>query len=115
MSDYIKLRQLAGHLGLGKGERIYVTSDVKSLLYGLMHNDDETDLNILIDGIIDIIGEEGSLVFPTFNWSFCSGEPFDYHKTAAKTGSLGKIALARDDFKRTKHSIYSFAVEYIYG
>lgn len=110
MSDYIKLRQLAGHLGLGKGERIYVTSDVKSLLYGLMHNDDETDLNILIDGIIDIIGEEGSLVFPTFNWSFCSGEPFDYHKTAAKTGSLGKIALARDDFKRTKHPIYSFAV-----
>ncbi len=110
MSDYVKLRQLASHFGLKKGDRVYVTSDVKSLLYGLMNNDDETDLNILIDGIIEIIGEEGSLVFPTFNWSFCGGKPFDYYKTPAKTGSLCKIAMARDDFRRTKHPIYSFTV-----
>ena len=58
MPDYIKLKDLAGHLGINKGDRIYVTSDVKSLLYECMHHDDDTDLNILIDGIIDIIGEE---------------------------------------------------------
>ena len=108
MPDYIKLKDLAKHLGINKGDRIYVTSDVKSLLYECMHHDDYTDLNILIDGIIDIIGEEGSLVFPTFNWSFCGGEAFDYYKTPAKTGSLCKIAMARDDFRRTKHPIYSF-------
>lgn len=110
MSDYITLRQLASHLGLNRGDRVYVTSDVKGLLYTIMHHDDETDLNILIDGMIDIIGEEGTLVFPTFNWSFCSGTPFDYHKTPAKTGSLCKIALERSDFRRTAHPIYSFAV-----
>ncbi len=110
MSDYIKLRDLAKQLQLNRGDGVYVTSDVKGLLYTSMHNDDETDLNILIDGIIDIIGEEGSLVFPTFNWSFCGGTPFDYHKTPAKTGSLCKIALERKDFRRTKHPIYSFAV-----
>lgn len=110
MSDYVKLRQLASHLGLNRGDRVYVTSDVKGLLYGCMHHEDETDLNILIDGITDIIGEEGTLVFPTFNWSFCGGEAFDYHKTPAKTGSLCKIAMERDDFRRTKHPIYSFAV-----
>ncbi len=109
MSEYVKLRDLAAHLGLNKGDRVYVTSDVKGLLYDCMHHDDETDLNILIDGIINIIGEEGSLVFPTFNWSFCSGAPFDYKKTPAKTGSLCKIAMGRDDFRRTKHAIYSFA------
>lgn len=110
MSEYIRLSEIAGHLGINKGDRIYVTSDVKGLLYTLMHHDDETDLNILIDGIIDIIGKEGTLVFPTFNWSFCGGEPFDYYKTSAKTGSLCKIAMARSDFRRTKHPIYSFAV-----
>ena len=108
MSDYIKLRELASHLGLKKGDRVYVTSDVKGLLYTLMRHEDETDLNILIDGIIDIIGEDGTLVFPTFNWSFCGGTPFDYYKTPAKTGSLCKIAMARSDFRRTKHPIYSF-------
>lgn len=110
MSEYIRLRDLAGHLGLCKGDRVYVTSDVKGLLYEAMHHDDETDLNILIDGIKEIIGEEGTLVFPAFNWSFCGGTPFDYHKTMPKTGSLCKIAMQRDDFRRTKHALYSFAV-----
>ena len=108
--EYIKLRNLAAQLGINKGDKVYVTSDVKQLLYDLMQSGDETDLNILIDGLIDIIGEEGTLVFPTFNWSFCKGETFDYYKTPCKTGSLGKLALKRDDFRRTKHPIYSFAV-----
>ncbi|MBQ6128383.1 MAG: DUF4910 domain-containing protein [Lachnospiraceae bacterium] len=110
MPDYIKLRDLASHLQINKGDRVYVTSDVKGLLYEAMHHDDETDLNILIDGMIDIIGSEGSLVFPTFNWSFCGGTPFDIRTTPAKTGSLCKIAMERSDFRRTKHPIYSFAV-----
>lgn len=110
MEKYISLRELASHLRLKKGDNVFVTSDVKALLYDLITHDDETDLNILIDAIIDIIGEEGTLVFPTFNWAFCKGEAYDHFKTPCKTGSLGKIALKRDDFKRTRHPIYSFAV-----
>ena len=110
MSEYIKLKELAAHLGLKKGDNVFVTSDVKQLLYSCMEHQDDTDLNILIDGIIDIIGEEATLVFPTFNWAFCKGQAFDYYKTPCKTGSLGKLALKRDDFRRTRHPIYSFAV-----
>ena len=110
MSEYIKLKDLAKYLHINRGDNIFVTSDVKQLLYSLVSNDDDSDLNILIDGIIDIIGEEGTLVFPTFNWDFCKGVPFDIKKTPCKTGSLGKIALKRDDFRRTKHPLYSFAV-----
>lgn len=110
MAEYIKLKDLAGHLHLKKGDNVYVTSDVKQLLYDCMQHEDDTDLNILIDGIISIIGEDASLVFPTFNWSFCKGEPYDHYRTPCKTGSLGKLALKRDDFSRTRHPIYSFAV-----
>ena len=110
MSEYIKLKNLAEYLHINRGDNIFVTSDVKQLLYNLVSMDDDTDLNILIDGIINIIGEEGTLVFPTFNWDFCKGVPFDIKKTACKTGSLGKLALKRSDFRRTKHALYSFAV-----
>lgn len=110
MEQYVSLQNLAKEFGFKKGDNIFVTSDVKQLLYDAMQHEDTTDLNVLIDGIIDIIGEEGTLVFPTFNWGFCKGECFDYYKTPCKTGSLGKIALKRSDFKRTKHPIYSFAV-----
>ncbi len=110
MDGYVPLRKLALEFGFKKGDNVFVTSDVKQLLYSLIENNDETDLNILIDGIIDIIGEEGTLVFPTFNWAFCKGVPYDHYKTPCKTGSLGKLALLREDFKRTRHPIYSFAV-----
>ena len=107
---YIPLKELAGQLHLYEGENVFVTSDVKQLLYSLIEHQDATDLNILIDGIQEIIGPSGTLVFPTFNWAFCKGMPYDHFKTPCKTGSLGKLALARSDFKRTKHPIYSFAV-----
>jgi len=110
MSDYIRLKDLAKHLHINRGDNIFVTSDVKQLLYQLVSEGDDTDLNILIDDITDIIGEEGTLVFPTFNWDFCKGVPFDIKKTPCKTGSLGKLALKKEGFKRTKHPIYSFAV-----
>lgn len=110
MSEYIKLKQLANYLHIDRGDNLFVTSDVKQLLYNLTYKEDDTDLNILIDGMTDIIGEEGTLVFPTFNWDFCKGVPFDIKKTPCKTGTLGKLALKRNDFRRTKHPIYSFAV-----
>ncbi|HCM92610.1 MAG TPA: hypothetical protein DIS78_08615, partial [Lachnospiraceae bacterium] len=75
MKEYIMLKDLAGHLHLNKGDNVYVTSDVKQLLYDCIQHEDDTDLNILIDGIIDIIGPDATLVFPTFNWAFCKGEP----------------------------------------
>ncbi|MCR5789847.1 MAG: AAC(3) family N-acetyltransferase [Lachnospiraceae bacterium] len=108
--SYVPLRQLAGELRLSAGENLFVTSDVKQLLYGLIEQGDETDLNILIDGMIECLGPGGTLVFPTFNWAFCKGTAYDHYKTPCKTGSLGKIALSRGDFRRTKHPIYSFAV-----
>ncbi len=75
--SYIPLRELANKLHLHSGGNLFVTSDVKRLLYSLVENEDETDLNILIEGIQDILGPEGTLVFPTFNWAFCKGTAYD--------------------------------------
>ena len=50
------------------------------------------------------------MLFPTYNWDFCKGITFDYMNTPSKTGSLGSIALSREDFKRSRHPIYSFAI-----
>lgn len=66
-----------------------------------------------IDSIFDALKEglsEATLMFPTFNWDFCQNKPFDYRNSEGKTGLLGNYALKRNDFKRTRHPIYSFAV-----
>ena len=110
MGEYVRLKDIPGHFGINRGDSVWVASDVKTLLYTCMENDDDTDLNVLIDAIQDIITPQGTLLIPTFNWDFCKGKAFDIKKTPCKTGSLGKIALKREDFIRTKHPIYSFAV-----
>ena len=110
MDGYIRLGDIPKHFGLNRGDSVWVASDVKTLLYNCIENGDDTDLNVLIDGILDIITEEGTLLIPTFNWDFCKGKAFDIRTSPCRTGSLGKIALKRKDFIRTRHPIYSFAV-----
>ncbi len=110
MEDYVPLRKIPEHFGLSKGDSVWLASDVKTLLYTSFENEGTGDLNLLLDGLIDVVGPEGTILIPTFNWDFCKGKTFDIRKSPCQTGSIGKVALKRNDFKRTRHPIYSFAV-----
>ncbi len=110
MGNYVKLYEYAKYMKIERGDIILISSDSKKMAFDALTNKEPVNLNNFIDGIIDVIGPEGTLLFPTYNWDFCGGETFDYKNTTCKTGTLGTIALKRSDFKRTKHPIYSFAV-----
>lgn len=95
---------------INEGECIYVVSDMLELAKTYRANGRHLDLDELIDGLQDMVGKTGTLLFPTFNWDFCKGIDFDYCKTPGRTGALSKAAMRRSDFTRTEHPIYSFAV-----
>lgn len=98
-------------LGIQLGDVLFVSSDIKRLLFGYYEQYDEMpSLDDIIDYLQQLIGEEGTLIFPTYNWGFCRGTAWDYNKTKCETGSLSTAALKRKDFRRTLHPIYSFAV-----
>jgi aminopeptidase-like protein/aminoglycoside N3'-acetyltransferase len=98
---------------INKGDIILLHSDVKKTCWLLkdFFSSYESVINFVIDSFLEALGEEGTLLIPTFNWDFCKGKPFDYKNSPAQTGLLPQIALQRKDFKRTKHPIYSFAVK----
>jgi len=110
MSDYISYKMIPSILKLEKGDVVLFTSDITDLFLQCQDNGEILDVNILLDLFQEAIGEEGTLLIPTYNWGFCQGKPFDYKKTPSKTGAIGNAALRRKDFIRTKHPIYSFAV-----
>ena len=110
MSDYISYKKIPSVLKIEKGDVILLTSDITDLFLQCQENGDIMDVNILLDNFQEAIGEEGTLLVPTYNWGFCQGKAFDYKKTPSKTGAIGNAALRRKDFTRTKHPIYSFAV-----
>lgn len=108
--DYTKLQDIVRCLDIRKGDTILVSSDMKGLLFQCLEHGDDTDLNVFLDSMMEAVGEEGTILLPTFNWDFCKGITFDYCRTPCRTGSLGKTALRRKDYIRTRHPIYSFAV-----
>lgn len=110
MEKYTNIADIPKQLGLQRGDVLLISSDVRRLVFEAMSQGDSTDLNSFLEEFMDVVGTEGTILIPTYNWDFCKGKTFDYRTTPCKTGSLGKIALKRADFIRTKHPIYSFAV-----
>lgn len=93
-----------------KGDVLYVISDILELSKQERMLKNRFDRDEFINCLQEMVGEEGTLLFPTFNWDFCKGIAFDYNSTPSKTGALTSFALKRPDFKRTRHPLYSFAV-----
>lgn len=107
---YITCTNLLESFNLNKNDVVFVSSDLTSLMWISRECSDAITPAAILDGIQHRIGTGGTLILPTYNWEFCQGKGFDYSKSRCKTGALGVAALKRNDFKRTKHPIYSFAV-----
>jgi len=106
----MNLESLLNKFKIKKGDKIIVTSNIVKILIKFKNRKIDFDPNILIDALIKKIGKNGTLLIPTFNWDFCKGKTFKYHKTPSQSGALGNIALRRKDFLRSFNPIYSFAV-----
>ncbi len=111
MNDFENLiRNLCNKIEIKKKDFIFLVSDITKLMFYFKKKNISFDINCFLDTILEVIGTEGTLVLPTYNWDFCKGIDFDYKKTQSVTGVLGKVALKRNDFIRTTNPIYSFAV-----
>lgn len=118
--SHICYKDIASKLDINPNGTLLISSDITALAKNAIEHGEFFDPNIFIDSFIEQIGENGTLLFPTYNWDFCKGKTFDYNKTPCMTGVLGKVALKRNDFIRTRHPIYSFAVwgkdkDYLYS
>ncbi|OMF96839.1 AAC(3) family N-acetyltransferase [Paenibacillus sp. FSL R7-0337] len=120
MESYVPYDQIVEQFDIQRGDILLIGSDITRLAIEASKNGERVDFDVFINSFLDKIGPEGTLLFPTFNWGYCSEKPFDYFHTVSLTGALTKAALKRSDFFRTKHPIYSFAVwgkhkEYLCG
>ena len=111
-------KQGLSDLGITKGDIVYVGSDITQLLVVLRKKEDRKSreeqnefLHAMIDALQEQVGEEGTLLFPVYTWSFCKGKPYDVSKTLGTVGVLNNWVLKnRTDFRRTAHPLYSFMV-----
>lgn len=102
--------ELIESLEIERGDRIWLSSEVVRLALLCKKVGAEFDASALLDCFQAAVGEEGTLLLPTFSFVFSNTGKYDYTRTKGVTGVLGNIALQRNDFVRTKHPMHSFAV-----
>lgn len=96
--------------GIQRGDTIDLISDLSHIVLKFQENGETFDPNQFIDALCEAVGKEGTVLIRTFSWDFCHGRGWDYRKSRSQVGALGNFALKRNDFKRTRHPIYSWMV-----
>ncbi len=69
----------------------------------------EQRFDVLFDALETVLGPEGTLVLPTFTYSFTKGEPFDAATTPSTVGLLTEAFRNRPGVRRSRDPIFSMA------
>jgi len=117
-AEFMELESILRKFGIKCGDVLYIASDITMLMYKVRNtynidSQEEYDkyLNNLVDKLQEIVGDDGTLLFPVFTWGFCRGEGFSIKESTCEVGALNNwILKKRKDFQRTQHPMYSFMV-----
>jgi aminoglycoside 3-N-acetyltransferase len=104
MLTFEKLVEGFRGLGVEEGDTLLVHSSYKSL--GAVDGGPQ----IVINALESVLGEDGTLVMPTFNFDFNKGTPWDVRTTPSKMGVLTELVRVDPRAKRVFHPFYSFAI-----
>ena len=104
MLTFEKLVEGFRDLGVEEGDTLLVHSSYKS--FGAVDGGPQ----IVINALESVLGEDGTLVMPTFNFDFNKGTPWDVRSTPSKMGVLTELVRNNPRAKRVFHPFYSFAI-----
>lgn len=95
--------------GIEKGDTIFVHSDI-SIFGKLSTSDRNFLLQNLVNALEESVGEGGTVILPTFTYSFCNKEMYNVSDTSSTVGILTEFFRRQKNVKRTTHPIFSVAV-----
>ena len=105
-SDFVNALRLAG---IKKGDVVFVHSDI-SAFGKLLLFDRKLLLQTLTNSIKEVVGEDGTIVMPTFTYSFDKNEAYDIENTKSTVGALTEFFRKQENVSRTIHPSHSVAV-----
>lgn len=95
-------------VGIKKGDNICVHSDL--MAFGLFQLPKGEYQQAYVDALLEVIGKEGTLIMPTFSYSFCKNKVYNVQASRSTVGSLTEYFRKLPYVSRTKDPIFSFSV-----
>lgn len=105
-----KLASSWNESGIEKGDTVLIHSSLSRFIKKFRSEGIELTPKDILESLLEAGGSDNTLIFPTYNFGFTKGEPFDIRKTKSETGILTEEARLHRDAVRTKHPLFSFAV-----
>ena len=96
-------------IGINKGDTIMVHSDV-STFGRLATSDREYLMQSLVSSLKQSVGNNGTIIMPTFTYSFFKNEAYDVKNSKSTVGVLTEYFRKQPGVKRTTHPTHSVAV-----
>jgi len=94
--------------GVARGDTLMLHADAMALAQ-LPPMSAQARFDVLFDALSDLLGPDGTLVLPTFTYSFTKGEPFDPATTPSTVGLLSEAFRTRPGVRRSLDPIFSVA------
>ena len=95
-------------LGIKDDDVLFVHSDVS--VFGKLTT---FDRSFILGSFVEVLQDtvpNGTLILPTFTYSFCNGEKFHIKNSKSTVGALTEHFRRREDVSRTRHPIFSVAI-----
>jgi aminoglycoside 3-N-acetyltransferase len=108
--DYISYRTIASEMGIRPGEVVLLTSDILKLAMKARKAEKEFSADDFIDSFTALLGNEGTLLIPAYNFDLERGDAYNPSLSPPMTGALAVAAMKRKDFIRTANPLHSFLV-----
>ena len=91
--------------GIEQGDTILIHSSLKRTLQTYKATPQD-----VMESFLEVVGTDGTLMFPLFNFDFTKGTPFNLRSTPSHMGALSEAARTYPNAVRSGHPIYSFAI-----
>ena len=105
-----KLKKNWSEAGINTGDTILLHSNITRTIIEFACRGMKIGIPDIFESLRQLIGEDGMLIIPTFNFDFCEGKVFDIQETTSQVGSLTEYARTHPDAIRSMHPVYSFAL-----
>jgi aminoglycoside 3-N-acetyltransferase len=93
--------------GIKNNDIVFVHSDL-SKFGRLADVKNITEFNQhFLNACLNVVGNNGTLIVPTFTYSFCKGEIFDYYNSPSTLNYFTEVARTADGFIRSEEPIFS--------
>ena len=104
-----QLAQAIRHVGVKRGDVVFSHSNIGFFGFPEEGRTPEDMFCTVLGAFTDVLTDEGTLVVPTFTYSFCKGEPFDPDSTPSTCGIFSEMVRKHPEAHRSNDPIFSVA------